>query len=156
MPEPGKKRRTRKSTSRVSKINETNGALPEQSAPAAEAPFVENAENAGIMVQPWWETPTREQPVESNEVELAAAPEPTVGIDGERGLEDLLRDDFINQMVHGMTKSKVLDSLVEEFTDKLKDALAGNAEFRQRLVNAVVSTETFRSKLVRTMSRNSG
>ena len=153
MPEPMKKKRTRKST--VRDINQTNGAYSEQSAPAAEAAFVEHAE---VPVEPWWEAPTHEQePVESREVEPTNAPEPTVGIYHERGLEGLLRDnDFMNQMVHAMTQSKFMDSLVEDFADKLKDALVSDPGFRQRLVKNAVSTETFRRKVVRTMARISG
>jgi len=156
MPEPmKKKKRTRKSTARVRDINQTNGVHSEQSAPAAEAAFVEHAE---VPVEPWWEAPTHEQePVESREVEPTNAPEPTVGIYHERGLEGLLRDnDFMNQMVHAMTQSKFMDSLVEDFADKLKGALGSNPGFRRRLVKAVVSTETFRRKVVRTMARISG
>ena len=139
MPEPRKKKkRTRKST-----------------APAAEAAFVEHAE---VPVEPRWEAPTHEQePVESSEVEPSTAPEREEGIYHERGLVGLLRDnDFMNQMVHAMTQSRVMDPLVEDFADKLKDALGSNPEFRQRLVNAVASTDTFRRKLVRTVARISG
>ena len=121
----------------------------------AEAAFVEHAE---VPVEPWWEAPTHEQePVESSEVEPSTAPEREEGIYHERGLAGLLRDnDFMNQMVHAMTQSKVMDPLVEDFADKLKDALGSNPEFRQRLVNAVASTETFRRKLVSTLARISG
>lgn len=134
MPEPRKRKRTRKSA-----------------VPAAEATFVEHAE---VPVEPWWEAPAHEQePVESSEVEPTTAPEPTAEFYPEKKLEDLLRNNgFMNQMVHAMTQSKVMDSLVEDFADKLKDALESNPEFRRRLVNAAVSTESFRRKMVRTMA----
>ena len=134
MPEPRKRKRTRKSA-----------------APAAEANLVEHAE---VPVEPWWEAPVHEQaPVESSEVEPITAPEPTAEINPEKKLEDLLRNNgFMNQMVHAMTQSKVMDSLVEDFADKLKDVLESNPEFRRRLVNAAVSTESFRRKMVRTMA----
>ena len=136
MPEPGKKKRTRKSTSRARDIVKTNGV---------------HAEPAG-------EAPAREQkPVASSKVKRTTAQERTVGIYHERGLEGLLRDnDFMNQMVHAMTQSKVMDTLAGDVADKLKDALGSNPEFRQRLVNAVVSTESFRRKLVRTAAGSSG
>ena len=138
MPEPGKKKRTRKST-----------------APAAKAAHVEHAE---VPVEPWREAPAHEQePAASSEVEPTTAPDRTAGINHERGLESLLHDDdFMNQMVHAMTQSKVLDTLAEDVADTLKDALERNPQFRQRLVNAVVSTEAFRRKLVGTMARISG
>ena len=138
MPETGVKKRTKKSTAR-----------------AAEAAYVEHAE---VPVEPLREAPPHEQePVVSSEAEPTTAPDPTAGIYHERGLESLLRDDdFINQMVHAMTQSKVLDTLVDDFADKLKDALESDPEFRQRLVNGIVSTEAFRRKLVRTMAGNRG
>ncbi len=138
MPEPGEKKRTRKST-----------------APAAEAAFVEHAE---VPVEPWMEAPTCEQePAALSKVEPTTAPERTAGFYHERSLESLLRDnDFMTQMVLAMTQNNVLDTLVEDLADKLKDALQSNPEFRQRLVSAVISTEAFRGKLVRTMARISG
>ena len=138
MPDPAKKKRTRKST-----------------APAAAVAVVERAE---VPVEPWWEEAPQEQgPIASSEVEPTIAPEPTAAIYQEKGIENLLRgDDFMNQMVNAMTQSKVMDSLVEDIADKLKDALESNPEFRHRLVSAVVSTETFKRKLVRNMAEISG
>ena len=138
MPESGEKKRTRKST-----------------APAAGAAFVEHAE---VPVEPWMEPPTCEQePAPSSKVEPTTAPEWTTRIYHERSLESLLRDnDFMNQMVLAMTQTNVLDTLVEDLADKLKDALKSNPEFRQRLVSTVICTEAFRRKLVRTMARISG
>ena len=151
MPEPRKRKRTRKSTAKVSEINETNGAHPEQPMPEAEEAFVELAE---VPVEPWWEEPAHEQEtVALSKVEPIAAPEPAVEMYQERSLEYLLRDNgFMNQMVHVMSQSKVMDSLVEDLADKLKDALESNPEFRRRLVTAAVSTKTFRRKMVRTMA----
>ena len=148
MPEPRKKNRTRKSTAKVSDINETKGTDPQPPTPAAEEALVEHAEFPA--------EPVREEPVASSEVESTTAP--TVGIYHENGkVESLLRDnDFMKQIVEAMTQSKVMDTLAEDIADKLKDALGSNPEFRQRLVNAVVSTETFRRKLVGTMTRHSG
>jgi len=138
MPDPAKKKRTRKST-----------------APAAAVAVVEHAE---VPVEPWWEAaPQEQEPVEPSEVEPTIAPETTSGIYHEKSLESLLRDnDFMNQMVNAMTQSKVMDSLVEDVADKLKHALESNPEFRHRLVSAVVSTETFKRKLVRNMAEISG
>ncbi len=138
MPEPGEKKRTRKST-----------------APAAGAAFVEHAE---VPVEPWMEPPTCEQePAASSKVEPTTAPERTARIYHEGSLESLLRDnDFMNQMVLAMTQTNVLDTLVEDLADKLKDALKSNPEFRQRLVSTVICTEAFRRKLVRTMATISG
>ena len=155
MPEPIKRKRTRKSTAKVSDINETNGAHPEQPMPEAEAALVEHAE---VPVEPWWDMSAPEQePVALSEVDPIAAPEPAVEIYQERSLEYLLRDDdFMNQIVHAMTQSKLMDSLVEDLADKVKDALGSDLKFRRRLVNAAVSTETFTRKVVRTLVKNSG
>ena len=157
MPEPGKKKRTRKSTSRATNIKGTNGVHAEPPAPAAESAFVEAGfvEPAEVAVEPAEEAPVHEQePVVSSAVEPTTEPERTVGIYRERGIEGLLRDNgFMNEMVHAMTQSKVMDSLAEDVADKLKDSLGSNPEFRQRLVKAVVSTESFRRKMVRAMGR---
>ena len=155
MPEPRKRKRTRKSTAKVSDINETNGAHPEQPMPEAEAASVEHAE---VPVEPWWDVPAHEQePVALSEVEPIAAPEPAMEIYQERSLEYLLRDNgFMNQIVHVMTQSKFMDSLAEDLADKLKDALASDQNFRRRLVIAAVSTEDFTRKVVRTLVEISG
>ena len=65
-------------------------------------------------------------------------------------------DDFMNQLVLAMTKANVMDDLVEEFANKLKDALGNNPEFRLRLLKAVVATETCESKLISRMARITG
>ena len=157
MPEPGKKKRTRKSTSRATEVKETNGVRPEPPAPAVEEAFVEAGfiEPAEVPVEPAGEAPIQErEPVSSSEIEPTSTLERTVGVYHERGIEGLLSDNgFMDQMVHAMTQTKVMETLAEDVADKLQDALGSNPEFRQRLVKAVVSTESFRRKMVRTMGR---
>lgn len=152
MPEPRKRTRTktRTSTASVSDINETQGAHPQRTARAPEADLVEHAD---VPVESGSMAPIHEQKlVESSAIEPAAPPEPTVGIFHEGGIESLLHDkNFMTQFVHVMTESKAIDTLAEDFADKLNDALGNNPNFRQRLVNAVVSTETFKRKLARKM-----
>ena len=144
MPEPKKRKRT--------------------STPTPPAPEVALVEQAEVPVEPWWEAPANEQgpvesqePVDSSEVGPTSAPEPAVEICHEMSLEGLLRDNgFMEQMVHAMTQSTVMDSLVEDFADSLKDALGNNPEFRRRLVKAAVSDETFRRRVVCTIARITG
>ena len=82
-------------------------------------------------------------------------PQGMEGIYRHKTVENLLSDDdFMNQVVLAMTQANVMDDLVEEFANMLKDALGSNPEFRLRLLKAVVATETFESKLVSRMARN--
>jgi len=81
-------------------------------------------------------------------------PQGMEGIYRHKTVENLLSDDdFMNQVVLAMTQANVMDELVEEFANKVKDALGSNPEFRLRLLKAVVATETFESKLVGRMAR---
>ena len=81
-------------------------------------------------------------------------PQGIEGIYRHKTVDNLLNDDdFMNQVVLAMTQANVVDDLVEEFANKLKEALGSNPEFRLRLLKAVVTTETFESKLVGRMAR---
>ena len=81
-------------------------------------------------------------------------PQGIEGIYRHKTVDNLLNDDdFMNQVVLAMTQANVVDDLVEEFANKLKEALGSNPEFRLRLLKVVVTTETFESKLVGRMAR---
>lgn len=131
MPEPGKKKRTRKSTARAAEI-----AL---------------AERAEVPVEPLRDEATdHQEPAASIVVAPTTAPEQTTEISLEEGLGSLLLDNgFMDQMVLEMTQTEALKTLAADTADKIKEALERNPEFRQRLLNAVVSTETFKRKLAR-------
>ena len=56
---------------------------------------------------------------------------------------------FMEQVVTGLVEDEgTMDSLVDDISDKLQDALESDSDLRQRLVSAAIANEQFKRKLV--------
>ena len=56
---------------------------------------------------------------------------------------------FMEQVVTGLVAdSGTMDTLVDDISDKLQDALESDSDLRQRLVGAAIANEEFKRKLV--------
>ena len=63
----------------------------------------------------------------------------------------LLNQEFIERVVNAMVENGLINSLVGDIADRLRDVLQENEEFKHRLFQAVASNEAFRAKLIRAL-----
>ena len=127
MPEPTKKKRTRKQAPKPG----LNAATGDDSGGQSKAP--EDAEAMKVSIP--------REPVDTDAPFGQDDRERVVEEHNGRGIAQLLQDpEFINQIVTEMVTNRTLDSVTEEIADKVSDALEDNPEFSGRLIKAFMSS----------------
>ncbi len=74
----------------------------------------------------------------------------SMGLTQERNVGKLLRNkELMDQVVTGLVEnSQTMDTLAEDMSGKIQDAMENDPDLRQRLINAAIANEAFRNKLV--------
>ncbi len=153
MPESRKKKKAGSQAPRSRKKAETHGGSADGSGTSGEAEAVEEplVPAGEEPVAPELEVSQPDYPVEQDKPEWA------MESGNGRGVKQLLGDrEFMDQVITGMVRSRILDSLAEDIADELGDILEDSPEFKQRLIDAVMSDETSKGKLIKAVLKELG
>ena len=144
MPESGKKKRSSKSRQSGAKSN-TNAEPTDSLIGAAGSNGFEEPQNSGAeeSIQSGIDVTRPDSPSGPELQEVTAK-------GSENGAAKVRYDhEIVDQVIAEMVTSVAVDSLADDFADKIGDALTENPEFRQRVVEAMLSNEKSRDRVVR-------